>query len=78
MQSRISNPVLSVPGVLDSLQSLSKAADDAASRAGLPHGTIELVNLRASQINGCLAGRPVLHRCRAGRTGPGRGGDQTG
>ena len=53
MQSRISNPALSVPGVLDSLQSLSKAADDAASHAGLPHSTIELVNLRASQINGC-------------------------
>jgi AhpD family alkylhydroperoxidase len=53
MQSRISNPALSVPGVLDSLQSLSKAADDAASEAGLPHRTIELVNLRASQINGC-------------------------
>jgi AhpD family alkylhydroperoxidase len=53
MQPRISNPALSVPGVLDSLQSLSKAADEAASRAGLPHGTIELVNLRASQINGC-------------------------
>jgi AhpD family alkylhydroperoxidase len=53
MQSRISNPALGVPGVLESLQSLSKAADDAASRAGLPRGTIELVNLRASQINGC-------------------------
>jgi AhpD family alkylhydroperoxidase len=38
---------------LDALQSLSKAADEAAGQAGLPHATIELVNLRASQINGC-------------------------
>ncbi len=53
MPSRIPNPALSVPGVIDALQSLSKAADEAASLAGLAHTTIELVNLRASQINGC-------------------------
>ncbi len=53
MQSRISNPVLSVPGVLDALQSLSKAAGEAADEAGLSHTTVELVNLRVSQINGC-------------------------
>ena len=53
MQPRIPNPALSVPGVIDALQSLSKAADDAAGQAGLPHATLELVNLRASQINGC-------------------------
>jgi AhpD family alkylhydroperoxidase len=53
MQSRIPNPALSVPGVIDSLQSLSKAAGDAASQAGLAQTTLELVNLRASQINGC-------------------------
>jgi AhpD family alkylhydroperoxidase len=53
MQSRIPNPALSVPGLLDALQSLSKAADDAANQAGLARTTLELVNLRASQINGC-------------------------
>ena len=53
MQSRISNPALSVPGVIDALQSLSKAANEAAEQAGVPHRTLELVNLRASQINGC-------------------------
>jgi AhpD family alkylhydroperoxidase len=53
MQSRIPNPALSVPGVIDALQSLSKASDDAARQAGLPHTTLELVSLRASQINGC-------------------------
>jgi AhpD family alkylhydroperoxidase len=53
MRSRIPNPALSVPGVIGALQGLSKAADTAANQAGLPHTTIELVNLRASQINGC-------------------------
>jgi AhpD family alkylhydroperoxidase len=53
MQSRISSPALSVPGVLDALQSLSNAANEAADRSGLPRTTLELVSLRASQINGC-------------------------
>jgi len=53
MQSRIPSPALSVPGVLDALQSLSKAAHEAADKAGLPKTTLELVNLRSSQINGC-------------------------
>lgn len=53
MQPRINNPALSVPGVIDALQSLSKVASEAASQAGVPHNTVELVNLRASQINGC-------------------------
>jgi AhpD family alkylhydroperoxidase len=53
MPQRITNPALSVPGVLDALQALSKAANKAAEQAGLPHATVELVNLRASQINGC-------------------------
>jgi AhpD family alkylhydroperoxidase len=53
MKPRIPNPALSVPGVLNALQSLSKAANEAAVQAGLPQRTLELVNLRASQINGC-------------------------
>ncbi len=53
MPTRIPSPALSVPGVLDALQSLSKAVDEAAAAAGLPHTTLELVSLRASQINGC-------------------------
>jgi AhpD family alkylhydroperoxidase len=53
MQPRIPNPALSVPGLFDALQSLSEAANDAASQAGVPPTTLELVNLRASQINGC-------------------------
>jgi AhpD family alkylhydroperoxidase len=53
MQPRMTSPALNVPGVLDALQSLSKAANAAASEAHLPQTTMELVNLRASQINGC-------------------------
>jgi AhpD family alkylhydroperoxidase len=53
VQPRILNPALSVPGLFDALQSLSEAANDAASQAGVPPTTLELVNLRASQINGC-------------------------
>jgi alkylhydroperoxidase family enzyme len=42
-----------VPGVVDALQALSKAANDAANAAGVPRATIELIGLRARQINGC-------------------------
>jgi AhpD family alkylhydroperoxidase len=53
MQPRMTSPALSVPGVLDALQTLSKAANEAASNAGLPQSTIDRVSLRASQTNGC-------------------------
>ena len=49
MQSRIPNPAISVPGAMDALLALSKSA----TKAGIPHHTLELVHLRASQINGC-------------------------
>jgi AhpD family alkylhydroperoxidase len=53
MESRIANPAMSVPGAFEALQALSAAAAAAARAAGLPRATTELVNLRASQINGC-------------------------
>jgi len=53
MKPRIANPALSVPGAFEALQALSAAAAAAARAAGLPRATTELVNLRASQINGC-------------------------
>jgi AhpD family alkylhydroperoxidase len=53
MNSRIKSPALGVPGVLEALQSLGKAASEAASKAGVPQSTIDLIGLRASQINGC-------------------------
>ena len=49
MQARMQNPALAVPAALQALQALSKAIQ----ATGLPPKTIELVSLRASQINGC-------------------------
>lgn len=48
MISRMKSPALSLPGALDGLLSLSRLA-----AGDLPRATLELVNLRASQINGC-------------------------
>ena len=50
MQSRIDNPVIAVPGALAALQKLSAAA---SHHGGVPESTLILVELRASQINGC-------------------------
>jgi AhpD family alkylhydroperoxidase len=49
MQPRINNPALSVPGVLPALQKLAAAVRN----AGVPATTLYLIELRASQINGC-------------------------
>ena len=49
MQARMNNPAIAVPGAMEALQALSKAAQ----KTGIPATTLELVNLRASQINGC-------------------------
>src|SRR5215217_1322472 len=49
MQARMQHPALNVPGALQALQALSKAVQ----ATGLPPKTIELVDLCASQINGC-------------------------
>jgi AhpD family alkylhydroperoxidase len=49
MEPRIENPALTLPGVLPAFQKLAAAA----KRAGVPEATLQLVDLRASQINGC-------------------------
>jgi AhpD family alkylhydroperoxidase len=49
MTARMQNPVLVVPGALDGL--LATAA--AVQATGVSQTTLELVNLRASQLNGC-------------------------
>lgn len=49
MKGRISNPSVSLPGALDAFQDLAKAV----ATAGLPETTLALIELRASQINGC-------------------------
>ena len=46
---RLKNPALALPGALDAIQALHHAIDN----VGVSHVTLELVNLRASQINGC-------------------------
>jgi AhpD family alkylhydroperoxidase len=49
MQARIDSPALTVPGALKALHGLGNAA----TQAGIPETTLYLVELRASQINGC-------------------------
>jgi AhpD family alkylhydroperoxidase len=49
IQARMTNPAFVVPDAMQALQALGKAVQE----SGLPPSTIELVNLRASQINGC-------------------------
>lgn len=48
MQVRIQNPAISVPGAMPALLDLGKAA-----QKGLSSPVRDLINLRASQINGC-------------------------
>jgi AhpD family alkylhydroperoxidase len=49
MHGRIDNPALTVPGALKALQELAGAA----RQGDIPETTLYLVELRASQINGC-------------------------
>jgi AhpD family alkylhydroperoxidase len=61
MEARMNHPAYVVPGAMPALQALGKAV----SNAGIPPKTIELINLRASQINGCgvcLDGHPRIAR----------------
>jgi AhpD family alkylhydroperoxidase len=51
MHARMQNPVVVVPTAMQALQTLAAAA----RKSGVPERTLELVNLRASQINGCSA-----------------------
>jgi AhpD family alkylhydroperoxidase len=49
MQSRMKNPATTLPGAYEALQAIQKSME----KAGVPRATFELMNLRASQINGC-------------------------
>ena len=49
MQARMSNPAMIVPGAMQALYALHASAQ----KSGVPSRTIDLVHLRASQINGC-------------------------
>jgi AhpD family alkylhydroperoxidase len=49
MQARMTNPAILVPGAMEALQALGAAI----GQGGVPSTTINLVLMRASQINGC-------------------------
>jgi AhpD family alkylhydroperoxidase len=49
MQARMKNPVMILPAAMEAIQMLTKAIE----AAGVPRQTLELLHLRASQINGC-------------------------
>ena len=49
MQSRMQNPARLVPEAMHALLALGRSAQ----KSGIPSRTLELVHLRASQINGC-------------------------
>jgi AhpD family alkylhydroperoxidase len=49
MQARIESPAVTVPGAIQALQRLSAAI----RHTGIPETTLHLVEMRASQINGC-------------------------
>jgi AhpD family alkylhydroperoxidase len=49
MQARMKNPAMIIPGAMEALQALAKATE----QGGVPKKTLDLVHLRASQINGC-------------------------
>jgi AhpD family alkylhydroperoxidase len=49
LEARMTSPAFVLPGAMDALTALHKSIQ----RSGLPAKTLELINLRASQINGC-------------------------
>lgn len=49
LQARMSHPVFTLPGAMDALAALGTSI----AASGVPQKTLELMNLRASQINGC-------------------------
>jgi AhpD family alkylhydroperoxidase len=49
MEARMQNPAMIVPGAMEAIHALQKAAQSSS----VPASTLALVHLRASQINGC-------------------------
>ncbi|MGP8174417.1 MAG: carboxymuconolactone decarboxylase family protein [Terracidiphilus sp.] len=49
MQARMKNPAMLAPDAMQALQAFAKSVEG----SGIPARTIDLVHLRASQINGC-------------------------
>jgi AhpD family alkylhydroperoxidase len=63
MEARMSHPALVVPNAMQALLDLAKAI-----QAGVPPKTLELLQLRASQINGCAV-CTALHPANARKLG---------
>ena len=51
MQARMKNPAMILPEAMPAILAVLQAA----KKGGVPEATLELVHLRASQINGCSA-----------------------
>src|SRR5438093_9175609 len=51
MQARMQNPAVIIPDAMPAILNVFKAT----KKGGVPEATLELVHLRASQINGCSA-----------------------
>ena len=49
MQSRMKHPVMIIPDAMKAMQALKASTE----KAGVPASTLGLIELRASQINGC-------------------------
>jgi AhpD family alkylhydroperoxidase len=49
LEARMTNPAFVLPGAMDALMALNKSVQ----RSGVPAKLLELISLRASQINGC-------------------------
>jgi AhpD family alkylhydroperoxidase len=49
MEARMNHPAMTVPGAMQALIALGASA----RKSGVPETTLDLVHLRASQINGC-------------------------
>jgi AhpD family alkylhydroperoxidase len=66
MEARIKNPAALVPGAWQAIQSLIASAQ----KSGAPDKILQLVHLRASQINGCApcVDSGVKHAREAGET----------
>jgi alkylhydroperoxidase family enzyme len=53
MQPRMNNPAMVIPDAMNAILALAKATRNGS----VPEKTLELVHLRASQINGCRISR---------------------
>lgn len=49
MQARMQNPAMIIPEAMKAIQALTAAT----GQGGVPRATLDLVHLRASQVNGC-------------------------